>query len=76
MKKGFLILGLAMALSVLPRVPAYADASQNGCKHSDNRAAGCKPDPVGIPEPGSFALLTMGLAALAVVLGYKRLARN
>jgi hypothetical protein len=79
MKKMSLLLALAVALVALPKVPAYADASQQGCESSDGQAAGCSSDPVSVPEPGSFALLATGMAAvgsLAIVRRRKRLAQN
>jgi hypothetical protein len=85
MKKLSMIVALAVTLIALPAVSAYADASQNGCEHSGNRAAGCtddtkkKEDPARVPEPTSFALLTVGVLACggaAVVFGRKRLVQN
>jgi hypothetical protein len=79
MKRVALLLPLAVALVVFPSAPAYADASQSGCEHSHGRADGCYNDPVGVPEPSSFALLSMGLAAvsgLAIAFKRKRLAQN
>jgi hypothetical protein len=79
MKRISLLLALAVALVGFSGAPAYADASQNGCEHSDYRAAGCTQDPVGVPEPGSFALLAVGLVTLgglAVAFGRKRSTQN
>jgi PEP-CTERM motif len=83
MKKILAVLALAVALVAVPRIPAYADASQQGCESSGGRAKGCSNtpgnDPVIVPEPGSSVLLVFGLAALggvAIVLGVRRLSRN
>jgi hypothetical protein len=79
MKKVLSVLALAVALIAVPRIPAYADASQQGCESSGGRAAGCSNDPVNVPEPNTSGLLAFGLAAvggLAIVLGMKRLSRN
>ena len=69
---------LALAIFAMPATSVHADASDNGCKHSDGRASGCS-DPVSMPEPASSALVATGLLAitgLAIVLGRKRLVQN
>jgi len=69
---------LALAIFAMPATSVRADASDNGCKHSDGRAKGCS-DPVSMPEPTSSALVAMGLLAitgLAIGLGRKRLVQN
>lgn len=84
MKKITAIIALGIALLVIPRVPAFADASQNGCEHSGGKAAGCsdddkKKDATKVPEPTSFALLAVGLVTLggtALVFGRKRQLQN
>ena len=83
MKKLSMVAALAVTLVALPSVSAYADASKNGCEHSDGKAAGCSndtaQDPVSVPEPTSFALLTVGLlvcGGAAVVFGRKQLVQN
>jgi len=78
MKKVTLVFALAVALFALPKVPAYAQASQQGCQSSGGRAAGCNAF-VQVPEPSSFTLLTAGLLTLggiALILRRKRLAQN
>jgi len=79
MKRVALLLALAFALVALPGAPAYGDASQSGCEHSHGKADGCYNGPVTVPEPNSFALLGVGLAAvggLAVAFKRKRLVQN
>jgi hypothetical protein len=69
---------LALAIFAMPATSVRADASSNGCKHSDGRAKGCG-DPVSMPEPTSSALVATGLLAitgLAIGLGRKRLVQN
>lgn len=79
MKKILAIVALAFVLIAVPRIPAYGDASQQGCESSGGRAAGCTNNPVSVPEPSTSTLVAFGLAALGgltIVLGIKRLSRN
>jgi hypothetical protein len=62
MQKISLLVALTLVIA-LPGVPAYADASQEGCERSHGKAAGCSDDTVSAPEPSSLALLSLGLAA-------------
>jgi hypothetical protein len=41
MKKVLVVLGVALLVASVSAAPVNADASQNGCVHSDGRAAGC-----------------------------------
>jgi hypothetical protein len=41
MKKVLVVLVVSLLAASLSAVPVNADASQNGCRHSDGRAAGC-----------------------------------
>jgi hypothetical protein len=71
MKKLPLLLAVGVVFFGLPSVSAHGDASATGCLHSDNRAAGCSAvtpgDPVSVPEPGSLAMLVLGLATMSGV---------
>jgi len=84
------VIAVALLVTGLSVAPTYGDASQNGCEHSKNRAAGCsdngekkynreRKDAVTAPEPGSLGLLAAGIAGVAC-LGYaisrKRAAEN
>jgi hypothetical protein len=69
---------LALAIFITPATLVHADASPNGCEHSDGKAKGCG-DPVSMPEPASSALVAAGLLAitgLAIGLGRKRVVQN
>jgi hypothetical protein len=78
MKKLCVGVGLLVAL-MFSTIPAFADASNNGCEHSDDRAKGCSNDPAAptpTPEPGSLGLLTSGILLLggaAATYGRRRL---
>ena len=78
MKKAVLVMAVAFAL--WNTAPAHADASPNGCLHSDGRAAGCTDPttPTSVPESSSFVLLASGLVALGglALVTRKRFSRN
>jgi hypothetical protein len=68
-------LALAGACFVLPNVPAYA-GNLKGCGPSEDKPKKCV---AAVPEPGSFDLLAVGLAAiggLAFVLRRKQPVQN
>ena len=70
-----LVLALAVAFFVVPKVPTYAQ-NLNGCGPSGDTPKKCT---VAVPEPDSFTLLTVGLAAvgaLALFLKRKQFAQN
>jgi hypothetical protein len=56
---------MILALALFAPAIARADASDQGCKSSDDKAKGCKKDPAPMPEPASVVLLASGLAGLA-----------
>jgi len=81
-----LVLTLAtLGLISIATLLARADASQSGCFHSHDRAAGCtkddddhdkKSDPVSMPEPGTFVQLASGLLALGGLAAVVRRRRD
>jgi hypothetical protein len=78
MKKLALFAALTVALYAVPTVPVYADASANGCEHSDGKAKGCS-DTATVPEPNIGVLVATGLlaaAGLAFMINRKRIAQN
>ena len=67
---------MILALALFAPAIARADASDQGCKSSDNKAKGCPKDdpaPTSMPEPASVVLLASGLAGL---VGYSFLRRK
>jgi hypothetical protein len=65
------ILGIALLAPALAR----ADASEQGCKSSDDRAKGCTKDatdPTTVPEPGIAILTGSGLLALGGLVLLRR----
>ncbi len=80
MKK--LCLGVALLAGLmLSSIPAFPDASKNGCEHSDDRAKGCSNDPATpapTPEPRTIGLLTAGILLLggAAIYGRRRLPQS
>jgi hypothetical protein len=81
MKKLYLLVTFLLVGPTLSCVPAFADASQNGCQHSDDRASGCSNDSAStpVPEPGSLSLLAAGILLVgggAAIVGRRRLLHN
>lgn len=71
-----LFFGIAL-LGLFPgTVSVWADASPNGCLHSDGQAAGCSA--ASTPEPSSLAMLTVGLIGVAALgfFGRKKFANQ
>jgi LPXTG-motif cell wall-anchored protein len=62
------ILGVALLAPALAR----ADASEQGCKSSDDKAKGCTKDPTAMPEPGVAILAGSGLLALGGLVLLRR----
>jgi hypothetical protein len=64
-----LFLAAILAVTLLTPALARADASEQGCMSSDDRAKGCtkgstSSDPASVPEPGVAILAGSGLLAL------------
>jgi len=82
MRKLCLLVASLLAGLMLSSIPTFADASQNGCEHSDGKANGCSSDPAPAttaPEPGSLALLATGILVIggsAAVLWRRRFLHN
>lgn len=72
MKK--LIVGTILGTMLLAPAFVLADASEQGCKSSDNQPKSCKDTPSSVPEPGVLMLLGAGLLGVAgyVVLRNKK----
>jgi hypothetical protein len=77
------VVGMAVIVAGLSVSPVYGDASENGCEHSQGRAAGCSNDPnkptANVPEPGTLALVVAGIIGLggaAYLLTRKRMLQN
>jgi len=78
MKKLAFFAVLTIAVYAVPTAPVYADASENGCEHSDGKAKGCG-DTTTVPEPNIGVLVATGLlaaAGLAFMINRKRMAQN
>jgi len=71
-KKSIVALALAFVffVAVPSSVSVWADASPNGCLHSNNQAAGCTSRSV--PEPSSLAMLTTSLVAVGALCFFAR----
>ena len=69
-----IIFAMVAVLSMAGTMEAVAAPSENGCIHSNGRAAGCaeieEQEVHNIPEPATFALISAGLLGL---FGVKRL---
>jgi hypothetical protein len=79
MRKLCLFVASFLVVLMLSCTPAFADASPNGCKHSDDKASGCSAEPTPAPEPGSLGLLAAGILVVggaAAVVGRKRFLHN
>lgn len=82
MKKLTLSVGALAVALLLSNAPAFAKANENGCRHSNNRAAGCSDkdkNSVKVPEPGNLSLLVAGIVLVggaAVLFGRKRVTQN
>jgi hypothetical protein len=76
MKNLPLFVAALIAGFMLSSIPAFADASNNGCEHSHDRAKGCSNDPAAantsVPEPGSLGLLATGLLVGGTAAIYRR----
>ena len=78
MKKLCLLVASLFVILMLSCMPAFADASPNGCKNSDGKASGCS-DPTTAPEPGSLGLLAAGILVVGVgaaIVRRRRLLHN
>jgi hypothetical protein len=71
-----LFLAAILAVTLLAPALARADASEQGCKSSDDRAKGCTKgstsDPASVPEPGVAILAGSGLLALGGLAALRR----
>jgi hypothetical protein len=83
MKNLRLLLAALIAVFMLSSIPAFADASKNGCEHSHDKAKGCSDDPTTastpVSEPGSVGLLATGLVLVgctAAIYARRRLPKS
>ena len=67
-----LVLSTILGVALLAPVMARADASQQGCASSDDKAKGCKKDPSTVPEPGIALLAGAGILVLGGIAVLRR----
>jgi hypothetical protein len=67
-----LLLTTILGITLLTPALARADASEQGCKSSDDKAKGCPKDPTSVPEPGVAILVGSGLLALGGLVVLRR----
>lgn len=67
-----LLLVTILSVTLLAPTLARADASEQGCTSSDDKAKGCKKDPATVPEPGIAILVGSGILALGGIAVLRR----
>ena len=67
-----LLLPTILSVTLLAPALARADASQQGCESSNNKAKGCVKDPATVPEPGIAILVASGILAVGGITLLRR----
>ena len=67
-----LLLATIVSVTLLAPALVRADASQQGCTSSDDKAKGCKKDPSTVPEPGIAILVASGILAVGGIAVLRR----